>query len=87
MRSAVPGGIYRHFKGNLYQVLAVARHTETGERLVIYQALYGDYGVYARPEAMFLSPVDREKYPGAGQTDRFARVELSPQGEVRILEE
>ena len=86
MRNAVPGGIYRHFKGNLYQVLAVARHTETGERLVIYQALYGDYGIYARPEAMFLSPVDREKYPEAGQVDRFARVELSPQGEVRLLE-
>lgn len=50
-------GLYRHYKGNLYHVMALARNTETLEEVVVYQSLYGDYGVWVRPKAMFLEHV------------------------------
>lgn len=57
-------GKYRHFKGNLYEVIGVARHSETQEEIVVYRALYGEYGLWVRPAAMWTETVDREGYHG-----------------------
>lgn len=53
-------GIYRHYKGELYEVLEVATHSETGEKLVVYRALYGNYGVWVRPLEMFAENVEKD---------------------------
>lgn len=63
--------IYRHFKGNLYQIICVAEDSETGRPQVIYRALYSPYKIYSRDLSMFMSPVDRAKYPDADQDNRF----------------
>ncbi len=57
-------GKYRHFKGNEYRVLGVARHSETLEPMVVYQALYGEGGLWVRPAAMWTEHVDRKDYSG-----------------------
>lgn len=50
-------GVYKHYKGNLYEVIDIARHSETLEQVVVYKALYGDYGLWVRPLAMFTENV------------------------------
>ena len=69
-------GIYKHFKGNYYLVEDIAIHSETKEKLVIYRGLYDDCTLYARPYDMFISKVDRQKYPDVKQEYRFELQEL-----------
>ena len=71
MRTLVMNGIYQHFKGKKYKVLLIAKNAETDEDMVVYQALYGDYGYFVRPYSMFVSEVDHEKYPDVKQRYRF----------------
>ena len=66
----VPGK-YRHFKGKEYEVLCLARHSETEEEMVVYRALYGDFGVWVRPASVWLETVERD-----GKTyQRFTKIE------------
>ena len=64
-------GLYRHFKGNLYRLLYVAKHSETLEEMVVYQALYGEMGIWVRPAAMWNEHIERDGYCGP----RFSPVE------------
>ena len=76
MREIKINTVYRHFKGDLYLVEAIAEHTETGEKMVIYRALYDDFKLYARPYNMFISEVDHEKYPDVKEKYRFEEANI-----------
>ena len=82
-----PGDIVQHFKREtlskndkekniyLYKIIGIAEHTETKEKVVVYQSLYGDFGMYVRPYDMFVGKVDKQKYPDIKQEYRFEKVE------------
>ena len=72
MREVVVNRLYRHFKGNFYYVKDVAQHTESGEMMVVYQAMYGEYGTFVRPVDMFLEEIDPSREDNVtGQKYRF----------------
>lgn len=77
-----PQEIYRHFKGNVYQIITIARHSETNIKMVVYQQLYAPYGVYVRPLDMFMSKIDTKKYPKEKQIYRFERIDIRGEDKV-----
>lgn len=70
-----PQEMYRHFKGNIYQIRCLAKHSETGEMMVVYQAMYGTFEIYVRPLSMFMEEVDAIKYPDVRQKYRFELIQ------------
>ena len=75
VREVKIGKTYRHFKGTLYSVEGIAKHSETGENYVVYRQMYGNGTLWIRPLEMFLEKVDRNKYPDAVQEYRFEVLE------------
>ena len=77
-----PQEFYRHFKGNIYQIRCLARHTETREMMVVYQAMYDTFEIYVRPLSMFMEEVDHVKYPDVRQRYRFELLQDAKQEAV-----
>ena len=63
-KSLTPHSIWRHYKGNLYELIGVGRHSETLEEMIVYRALYGEGGLWVRPAAMWNEIVEKENYCG-----------------------
>lgn len=72
-----PPGLYRHYKGNLYEVVDTVRHSETQEPLTLYRALYGEHGLWVRPAAMF----NEEVVIAGVRQPRFAKVQAAQSGD------
>ena len=82
-----PQEMYRHFKGNLYQIRCLAKHSETREPMVVYQAMYGTFEIFVRPLSMFMEEIDHGKYPDARQRYRFELLQDMEDEETAILPE
>lgn len=68
--------VVRHFKGDLYLILGIAQHTETGEKMVVYRALYGNCELFTRPLNMFIEQCSQEQFEKYGQKYRFEKIEI-----------
>ena len=82
----VAGEFYRHFKGNIYQIKSIATDSETGKKIVVYQAMYPPFGMWVRSLEMFMSETDHQKYPECSQQFRFEKVVFDSQGNVHGAE-
>lgn len=80
-----PQEMYRHFKGNLYQIRCLAKHSETRELMVVYQAMYGTFEIFVRPLSMFMEEVDHGKYPDVRQRYRFELLQDMEDEEPSVL--
>lgn len=95
-RTLETNDIVRHFKREtvdphttkyLYKIIGIATHSETKEKLMVYQALYDDFSLYVRPLDMFMSKVDKEKYPDIRQEYRFEKTKLTKEEQQSVMEQ